>query len=107
MTQSIVDAAFEKTGTVPRTVLQLGSREALCAALAAGLGCGIVWELEVSGQSALCSVPLTEPSLVSTDYVACLKSESARRVIRAFFQTAKTLPADRSDLAGLKAALGG
>lgn len=93
-TQAIVDDANLAAGVEPRVVLRLGSREALCEAVAAGLGCGVVWELEVSGNNRLRGIPLEAPGLTSTDYVACLKSERTRRIVRAFFQVAASLPGE-------------
>jgi aminoethylphosphonate catabolism LysR family transcriptional regulator len=105
MTQQILDRALAEAGLAANIVLRLGSREALCEAVAAGLGCGVVWELEAERRARLRSIPLTEPQLTSTDYIACLKSERSRRVIRAFFQEAASLPGERHDTAALRAAL--
>ncbi|BBK32725.1 LysR family transcriptional regulator [Stella humosa] len=99
MTQRLVEEALAKAGAVPRTVLELGSREALCAAVAAGLGLGIVWELEASLTDRLAAIPIAGDVIGSTDYVACLKSEWMRKSIKAFFQVALALPGGRPDSA--------
>lgn len=105
MTQRLVDEALAKAGAAPRLVLELGSREALCEAVGAGLGIGIVWELEAHGAARLVTIPIAGDGLRSTDYVACLKSEWMRRSIKAFFQVALSLPGARNDIAALRAAL--
>ena len=104
MTQRLVDEALARAGAAPRLVLELGSREALCEAVGAGLGLGIVWELEAHGAARLATIPIAGEGLRSTDYVACLKSEWMRRSIKAFFQAALSLPGARSDIAALRAA---
>lgn len=102
MTQRLVDAAFARVKAKPRYVLELGSREALCEAVAAGLGHGIIWELEAYGSGRFTTLPLSDGEVVSTDYVACLKSERTRSVVKAFFEVAAKLPADRSDIRALR-----
>ena len=103
MTQRLVDEALAKAGAAPRTVLELGSREALCEAVGAGLGIGIVWELEAHGAARLATIPIAGAAVRSTDYVACLKSEWMRKSIKAFFQVALALPGERTDIAALRA----
>ncbi len=104
MTQRLVDEALAKAGAAPRMVLELGSREALCEAVGAGLGAGIVWALEADGAPRLATIPLAGSPLASTDYVACLKSEWMRKSVKAFFQVALALPGERADIAALRAA---
>ncbi len=102
MTQKLVDAAFARAKARPRYVLELGSREALCEAVAAGLGHGIVWELEAYGSGRFTTLQLSDGEVASTDYVACLKSERMRSVVKAFFDVTAKLPDDRSDIRALR-----
>ncbi|HEV7257538.1 MAG TPA: LysR substrate-binding domain-containing protein [Bosea sp. (in: a-proteobacteria)] len=102
MTQALVDNAFARQGAAPRYVLELGSREAICEAVAAGLGHGIIWELEAFGSERFTTLQIEGDVLMSTDYVACLKSERMRSVVKAFFDVTATLPADRSDIRALR-----
>lgn len=102
MTQALVDQAFATAGVEPRYVLELGSREALCEAVAAGLGHGIIWELEAYGSGRFKAIPIAGDPVVSTDYVACLKSERMRMVVRSFFSVAATLPGPPYEVAQLR-----
>jgi aminoethylphosphonate catabolism LysR family transcriptional regulator len=102
MTQALVDNAFARAGAAPRYVLELGSREAICEAVAAGLGHGIVWELEAFGSARFTTLQIEGEGLRSTDYVACLKSERMRSVVKAFFEVTTRLPEDRSDIRALR-----
>lgn len=103
-TQKAVDEALAKAGAAPRVVLQLGSREGVCEAVAAGLGTAIIWELEAYGSSRFAAVPIRGNVIRSTDYVACLKSERLRRSVKAFFAIAENLPGNKIDIKALRAA---
>jgi aminoethylphosphonate catabolism LysR family transcriptional regulator len=103
-TQKAVDEALAKAGVEPRIVLQLGSREAVCEAVAEGLGTAIIWQLEAYGLSRFVAVPIRDNVIRSTDYVACLKSERLRRSVKAFFAIADSLPGNKSDVEALRAA---
>jgi aminoethylphosphonate catabolism LysR family transcriptional regulator len=102
MTQQIWNEALERAGVKTRTVLQLGSREALCEAVSAGLGHGIIWELEGYGSTRFRSLAIADADIRSTDYIACLKIERMRRIIKAFMQITATLPGDRTDIRALR-----
>lgn len=102
MTQRVVDDALARAGVKPRTVLQLGSREAVCEAVSAGLGHSVIWELEAYGSTRFRTIPFRNVVLESTDFVACLKSERARQLVTAFLQVAGPLPGNLSDIRTLR-----
>lgn len=87
-TQRQMTAALQRAGSTPRTVLELGSREAILGAVAAGLGLGVVWKIEAAGDSRFCMIDIDDPDISSIDYVACLRSESNRRIVRAMMALA-------------------
>lgn len=105
MTERILRAALQAAHVRPRFVLQLGSREAVCEAAAAGIGIGVIWELEARGSTRFRALAIHNADIRSTDYVACLKSEQGRQAIRAFFAVAaifspllkETIPASSPD----------
>lgn len=101
-TQALVNAALAKVGIEPRIVLELGSREALVEAVAVGLGCGIVWELEALASSRVSAIPIENDELITTDYVACLKSERERAIVKAIFAEAARMPGNRTDITALR-----
>ena len=100
-TQALVDTAFARHGVKARKVLELGSREALVEAVAVGLGCGIVWELEALASSRVRAIPIENDELTTTDYIACLKSERERAIVKAIFAEAARMPGDRHDITAL------
>lgn len=95
-TRRITHAAMAKAGVRPRTVLELGSREAVCEAVGAGLGFSVIWELEASASTRFRTLHIRDTKITSSDYVACLKSESMRRSIKAFFAVAAGLSNQRA-----------
>jgi DNA-binding transcriptional LysR family regulator len=102
MTRRIVSEAMAKAGVSPKIVLELGSREALCEAVSAGIGLGVIWELEAYGSSRFRTIPFRDARIRSTDYIACLKSERVRQTIKAFFKVAAELPGNRTDIKALR-----
>jgi LysR family transcriptional regulator, low CO2-responsive transcriptional regulator len=87
-TQHALRAALYHAGVRTRFVLELGSREALCEAVAAGIGIGVIWELEARASARVRALAIRNAAIHSTDFVACLKSERNRRPIKAFFDVA-------------------
>lgn len=97
-TQRELDAALARAGARPRIVLELGTREAVLGAVAAGLGAGVVWRVETEGDTRVASLDLRDSGMVSIDYIACLASERARRVVRAMMELARvTFPPPELD----------
>jgi DNA-binding transcriptional LysR family regulator len=80
--------ALQQAGVRPRFVLELGSREAVCEAAASGVGIGLLWELEARASARVRALAIRDAQIRSTDYVACLKSERNRKLVKAFFATA-------------------
>ncbi len=87
-TQRCIDEGFGGSGLVPNIVLRLGSREAVKEAVAANLGYAIVWQSEAHSDTRLHSMRLTDSSIRSIDFLACLKDERHRREILGFFKLA-------------------
>ncbi|MCX7365740.1 MAG: LysR substrate-binding domain-containing protein [Alphaproteobacteria bacterium] len=87
-TRRVVQEAMAKSGIRPRTMLELGSREAVCEAVGAGLGFSIIWQIEAEGSTRFRTLAIRDATITSSDYVACLKSEQMRRAIKAFFSVA-------------------
>ena len=87
-TQRVFRETLEQAGVRPRSVLELGSREAVCEAAASGIGIGMLWELEARSSARVHVLGIRGAKICSTDYVACLKSERNRKLVKAFFAMA-------------------
>lgn len=89
ITQRMVDRALRKSGVALRPILRLGSREAVHEAVATGLGIGFVLDHETGEDRRVATVQLSGLDAVDREAVVCLKSQAARRVVRAFFEIAE------------------
>lgn len=85
-TRALIERALKKAGIKPRETLEIGSREAVREAAAAGLGIGIVAESEFGNDGRLHKLALRGAGLRSTEYAVCLKARREDRVPAAFFE---------------------
>ena len=66
-------------------VMEIGSREGVREAVAAGLGVGVVSESEFGSDNRLHALSVSDAMLEDVEFVVCLKERRPMRVIRAFF----------------------
>jgi DNA-binding transcriptional LysR family regulator len=86
-------AAGIKTGEV----LEIGSREAIREAVAAGLGIGIVARAEFGDDIRLKALEFEGPVMASTEYVVCLADRKSTPLVKAFLDIVlETVAMDRS-----------
>jgi aminoethylphosphonate catabolism LysR family transcriptional regulator len=83
-TRAIIEEAMTRAGIAPAEVLEIGSREAVREAVAAGLGVGVVFESEFGRDDRLHKLAMRDARLSAVEYVVCLKDPGQTRVIRAF-----------------------
>ena len=83
-TRRIFDTALARAGVTPRVVMELGSREAVHEAVAAGLGAGVVSRAELGGDERLWALEVADAKLESWEYVVCLKERRNLRTVQAF-----------------------
>jgi len=65
-------------------VLEIGSREGVREAVAAGLGVGIVSAFEFGDDERLCALAIDSMHIEMMEYVACLADRRDLRIVRAF-----------------------
>ena len=90
-TRAIFERAMAAAAVVPGEVLEIGSREAVREAVAAGLGIGAVFESEFSRDPRLHALAVRDADLEAMEYVACLEERRPVRVVRAFFELLREL----------------
>ena len=83
-TRSIFERALAQRGIAPAGVLEVGSREAVREAVAAGLGIGAVFESEFGNDDRLHPLRLRDAALRATEYAACLWDRRDSPVVTAF-----------------------
>ncbi len=84
-TRAVLDRALADAGVQPGSTLEIGSREAVREAVAAGLGIGAVFESEFGRDPRLHRLHLRDVDLRAVEYAACLRERRPVRVVRAFF----------------------
>ena len=85
-TRALFEAALRARGIAPAGVLEVGSREAVREAVAAGLGIGAVFESEFGNDDRLHPLALRDATLAATEYAACLQDRRATPVVSAFLE---------------------
>ena len=92
VTRLAFEAAIKRAGVAPAIVMELGSREAIQEAVAAGIGAGVVIESERGHDARLVAIPLADASIEHVEYVACLQERRRLRAVGAFFEHVPRLP---------------
>ncbi len=103
VTRRILEDALAGTGIAPRVVMELGSREAVREAVAAGLGAGVVLESELGQDDRLHPVAVADSALGCREYVVCLNERRNLRLVQAFLDLAAEMspaPADDAPAGG-------
>ncbi len=94
-TRAIFERALAAQGIETGAALEIGSREAVREAVAAGLGIGVVFESEFGRDPRLHALTLrgtgSEVELEAVEYAACLEDRRPVRVVRAFFELLREL----------------
>jgi LysR family transcriptional regulator, low CO2-responsive transcriptional regulator len=84
-TRAVFEDAMARAGVVMGETLEIGSREGVREAVAAGLGIGIVSEGELGVDPRVHALAIREAGLEVTEYAACLVERQSVRVVAAFF----------------------
>ncbi|MFO1058638.1 MAG: LysR substrate-binding domain-containing protein [Dongiaceae bacterium] len=89
-TRRLFEAAMARAGLAIGEVLEIGSREAVREAVAAGLGIGIVAQSELGDDRRLVRLALAGRQLDSVEYLVCLAPSRELRLVRAFLEIVGT-----------------
>jgi aminoethylphosphonate catabolism LysR family transcriptional regulator len=84
ITRQIFEDVLAGNGVTPRVVMEIGSREAVREAVAAGLGIGVVSQAELGSDDRFCALTISDAMLESWEYVLCLKERRNLRTVQAF-----------------------
>jgi aminoethylphosphonate catabolism LysR family transcriptional regulator len=85
-TRALFERAVAAAGLALGETLEIGSREGVREAVAAGLGVGVVYESEFGRDDRLNPLALRDAEVLSVECVACLQERRPLRVVRAFFE---------------------
>lgn len=85
-TRALFERVMAEAGLAPGEVLEIGSREAVREAVAAGLGIGVIFASELGNDDRLHGLRLRDAEAEATEYAACLAERQPVRTVRAFFE---------------------
>lgn len=85
VTRQIFEQAMQQKDVQPGSLLEIGSREGVREAVAAGLGVGVTSEFEFGHDDRLVSLVVSNAELNVTEYIACLNETRPIPVVQAFF----------------------
>lgn len=85
-TRRIFESAVARAGLALGDVLEIGSREGVREAVAAGLGIGVVARTELGQDPRLRAIEVADAELASSEYVVCLAERKSLRIVGAFLE---------------------
>ena len=89
-TRAVVEAALTRHEIEPRQIIEIGSREAVKEAVAAGLGVGVVSESEFGHDTRLHKLTLSDVRLSVVECVVCRSEQARDPAVAAFLAIAKS-----------------
>jgi aminoethylphosphonate catabolism LysR family transcriptional regulator len=90
-TRDAFEAARREAGVTLGSVLTVEGREAVEAAVAAGIGIGIVFARELPGDARFAAIAVRDAVLDVAEYVACLEDRRRLPAVRAFLEIAAAM----------------
>jgi aminoethylphosphonate catabolism LysR family transcriptional regulator len=85
------EQAIKLAGASPKRVIQIGSREAVMAAVAEGIGISTIFDEGLIPEQAVTKLPILDANIVADVDVVCLEERKNSRIVAAFFEIAKEL----------------
>lgn len=90
LTRHLLNKSLERAGVVLKHTMEMNSREVIREAVACGMGISIMSEIEFpSHDDRTVAIPINDPELRLTEYVACRKNRKDTRAIMEFFRLAR------------------
>src|SRR6202030_1873914 len=87
--RSAADRLIDTAGLPPNQVVQIGSREGVIAAVAEGVGLGIIFDDELPPEARLVKVPIRGQVIRSHDEIVCMTERRTSQVISGFLAIAQ------------------
>lgn len=94
-TRKNLERALRRASVSLGETLELGSREAVIEAVAAGLGMGFVFSTEITPDPRLRAIEIAGQTIANREVLGCLKSRRKLNAVNAVMTLGKTWPEDR------------
>ena len=89
VTRKVVERGFSEADFTPSRVMEIGSREAVREAVAAGMGIGFVSASETMPDPRVVLLPIYGVRMEIDEYAVCLKERRHLATVKAFLQVAQ------------------
>ena len=96
--RSAADRLIDTAGMPPNQVVQIGSREGVIAAVAEGMGLGIIFDDELPPEARLVKVPISGQVIRCHDEIVCMRERRTSQVISGFLAIAQEYVDERRSL---------
>ncbi|SDA71588.1 aminoethylphosphonate catabolism associated LysR family transcriptional regulator [Sinorhizobium sp. NFACC03] len=96
-TREIFERNLAEHGTTVQQIVEISSREGVREAIANGVGCGVVADLEFGHDARLAYVPIDDARELIDEYAICLAERRHLPLIRGFIDEAGRLRPDDSE----------
>ncbi|GJL82740.1 MAG: transcriptional regulator [marine bacterium B5-7] len=83
-TRAILDRSLKRAAIRLQQTIEVGSREAVREAVAAGLGASVIPDSERGADQRFHFIVVANAALSNTEYIACLKTQAGQQPIRSF-----------------------
>jgi aminoethylphosphonate catabolism LysR family transcriptional regulator len=90
-TRGVLEHALSEAGVRVRVVVEIGSRESIREAVAAGIGLGAVSEIAFIPDPRIVALPIERAEVFTHAHMICLSERRDARVIAAFLSEARSL----------------
>ena len=96
--RSAADRLIDTAGMPPNQVVQISSREGVIAAVAEGMGLGIIFDDELPPEARLVKVPISGQVIRCHDEIVCMRERRTSQVISGFLAIAQEYVDERRSL---------
>jgi LysR family transcriptional regulator, low CO2-responsive transcriptional regulator len=90
-TRGVLEHALSEAGVSVRVVVEIGSRESIREAVAAGIGLGAVSEIAFIPDPRIVALPIDRADVFTYAHMICLSERRDARVIAAFLAEARSM----------------
>ena len=90
-TRNVLEKALSAAGIRVKVPVEIGSRESIREAVAAGIGLGAVSEIAFIPDSRIVALPIDDAEIYTHSHIICLDERRSTRVIAAFLLEARTV----------------
>ena len=91
-TRRLFESGAQVAGYTPQTILGLGSWGSIITAVREGIGAGIGFEPEFSGERGLRFIAIDDPNLRASQFLVCLPAMRQTSLVKAMFAIAAEAP---------------